>query len=152
MPEMRARPPATLAAPNLASSVAKWAWPFSIGTMVVSAPTAGAIDSIAEFEVVGLAGQHDDVVGPALAALGHDLGRHDRIALRALHDQAFLPHLLGALLAQQESDVGAGLMQARAPIAADRAGTENEDLHAFFSVLFRSATQSASHVARSSVW
>ena len=48
MPEMRARPPATRAAPKLASSVAKWAWPFSIGTMVVSGPTAGAIAAIAE--------------------------------------------------------------------------------------------------------
>ena len=48
MPEMRASPPATRAAPNFASSVAKWAWPFSIGTMTVSGPTAGAIDSIAD--------------------------------------------------------------------------------------------------------
>ena len=48
MPEMRARPPATCAAPKRASSLAKWAWPFSIGTMVVPAPTAGAIESIAE--------------------------------------------------------------------------------------------------------
>jgi len=48
MPEMRASPPATLSAPNFASSVAKCIWPLRIGTMVVSAPTAGAIASIAE--------------------------------------------------------------------------------------------------------
>ena len=48
MPEMRARPPATCSAPNLPSRAAKWAWPFSIGTMTVSGPTAGAIESIAE--------------------------------------------------------------------------------------------------------
>ena len=58
-------------------------------------------------------------------------------------------HLLGALLAQQEGDVDAGLGEARAPIAADRAGAENQDLHF---LTLRSATQSASQVARSSVW
>ena len=121
------RPPC--AAPNFASSVAKWAWPFSIGTMVVSGADRRRDRLDRRVEVVGLAGQHDDVVGPALAALGHDLDRHDGVALRALHDQAFLAHLLGALLAQQEGDVDAGLMQARTPIAADRAGAENQDLH-----------------------
>ena len=146
---MRARPPATLAAPNFASSVAKWAWPFSIGTMVVSAPTAGAIDADRRVEVVGLAGEDDDVVGPALAALGHDLDRQHGVALGALDHQAVALDRLGALLAQQEGDVGARLMQAGAQIAADRAGAENQDLHVL-ALLW--ATQSASQVARSSVW
>ena len=48
MPEIRARPPATRSLPNFASSLAKCAWPFSIGTMVVSLPTAGAIASMAD--------------------------------------------------------------------------------------------------------
>ena len=59
MPEMRASPPATLSAPKRASSVAKCAWPFRIGTMVVSAPTAGAIGVHRRRQVVGLAGQDD---------------------------------------------------------------------------------------------
>ena len=96
---------------------------------MVSGPTAGAIDSIAEFEVIGLAGKNDDVVRPAVAALGHDLDRQDGIALGALHHQAFLPDLGGARLAQQEGHVGAALVQARAEIAADRAGAEDQDLH-----------------------
>ncbi len=89
------------------------------------------------------------IVGPALATLGHDLHWHGRIALRALHDEAFLLHFLRALLAQEESDIGAGLGEARAPISADRTGAEDEGLHF---LMLRSATQSASHVARSSVW
>ena len=117
--------------------------------MVVLAPTAGAMASIADDEVVALARQDDHVVRPALARLGHDLHRQHRVAaLRALHHQAVLAHRLGALLAQQEGDVDAGLVQARAPIAADRAGAQDQDLH-FLTLL--SAIQSASQVARSSV-
>ena len=66
----------------------------------------------------------------------------------ALHHQPVVLHRLGALLAQQEGDVDAGLVQARAPIAADRAGAQDQDLH-FLTLL--SAIQSASQVARSSV-
>ena len=149
MPEMRASPPATLSAPKRASSVAKWAWPFSMGTMVVSAPTAGAIASIADVEIVALAGQDHDVVRPTLARrCVTTLTGTVASPLRALHHQPVLPHRLGALLAQQEGDVDAGLVQARAPVAADRTGAQNQDLHF---LMLRSATQSASQVARSSV-
>ena len=99
-------------------------------------------------EVVGLAGQDHDVVGAALVAPRHHLDRHDGIALGALHHQAVAAHQLGALLAQQEGDVDAGLGQARAPVAADGAGAQNQDLHFW---TFLSAIHSASQVARSSV-
>jgi hypothetical protein len=98
-----------------------------MGTMVVSGPTAGAIDAI---------------------AARHHLDRHDSIALGTLHHQAAAPHRFGTLLAQQEGDVDTGLMQTRAPVAADRTGAENQDFH-FLTFLW--ATQSASQVARSSV-
>ena len=108
----RGHPPR--AAPNFASSVAKWAWPFSIGTMVVSG-TDGRRDRRDEagVEVVALAGQDHDVVGPAIVGPWSDLHWHGEISLRAFHHQAVGFHHRRTLLAQQESDVGSGLRQAR---------------------------------------
>ena len=58
-----------------------------------------------------------------------DVVLQDGITLRAFHHQAFLLDLGGTRLAQQEGHVGAALMETRTEIAADRAATEDQDLH-----------------------
>jgi hypothetical protein len=80
-------------------------------------------------EVVGLAGQQHDVVGPAFGALQHRLHLLGDVALGALDHQAVALQRLAPRRTNQESDVGAALVQASADIAADRASAQNQDSH-----------------------
>ena len=84
----RARPPTTLASPNLAASTSMWRMPFSSGTTVVFGPDGRRDRLDRRVEIVGLAGQQHDVVRPALGAAQHRLHLLGDVALGALDHQA----------------------------------------------------------------
>src|SRR6185312_17003409 len=80
-------------------------------------------------EVVGLAREEHDVVARPQLSGEHRLHVDARIAERALDAQALARDLLAAPGAHQEGDIGAGLREPPAEIAADASGAEDEDPH-----------------------
>ena len=80
-------------------------------------------------EVAIAHGQHYQVVGAGEFGGGHHLDGHDLIGALAGEPQAARPHGGGALAAEQERHVPAGLGQPRAVIAPGRAGAHHENPH-----------------------
>lgn len=80
-------------------------------------------------EVVGLAGEDDEVDGAGVGGFGHRTHRLAQIAERAFDDDPVTRQLFGALRADEKADVLAGGGQTSTEITAGAAGAENQNAH-----------------------
>ena len=81
-------------------------------------------------EIVGLAGEQHQIVGRQQFGLQDRAHRDLEVTVGAAYHQALGAQLRRAPLAHEEAEVGPGLHEPAAKIAADRAGAQHEDLHA----------------------
>ena len=94
-------------------------------------PHRGADRIDRSVQVIGFAGQQQQVSRRLDLLAQHGLGRHGEVAKRALDDQSAIAKLRTAPFTDEKLHVGAGLHQTRTEIAADGAGTEDKDFHGF---------------------
>ena len=80
-------------------------------------------------EVVGLAGEQDQVVARAQFAGHHGVHRQRQVAERTGDAQAVAGDLLMTSGADEERDVGSRVRQPPTEVAADPASAEHQDLH-----------------------
>jgi hypothetical protein len=87
-------------------------------------------------QVIGLRREEHQIVAGLDLVLSHAANLEFGVAVPALDAQALALDRLSALRAHEEGHLRPFFRQAAAEIAADAAGAQNQDLHAFFSPAF----------------
>ena len=107
--------------------------PFCVLTTTVSGPSSGRSCGASAVRLCALTPRNDHVgAADRRRDRRSTCGLHLEVAVRADHAQPALLHRAQVRAAREQHDVGAGLREPRADVAADRAGAGDDDLHDAF--------------------
>ena len=116
----------------------RWSWkyhhgmPFCVLTTTVSGPSSGRSCGASAVRPCAFTPRNTTSAVPIALEIAGDLRLHLEIAVRADHAQAALLHRAQMRAAGEQDDVGAGLREPRADVAADGARAGDDDSHDAF--------------------